>query len=176
MTCKESGIAVPFLLLVYWWLFRRKEAMGPWVIFLGSVANVTALFLAARFHFVTASNTAVIWLGGSFWAALLTQLRLWVFMLGKLVWPSSLSADYTIDDVSGISIPIAAVIFTIVIVLHAWLAAKSRLGALGVATFWLGLATVSNFIPPLSNFGGSFLLSAVGWYSDATAGSTADDT
>ena len=38
-------------------------------------------------------------------------------------------------------------VLAVVVSLQAWLISKSRMGALGVAIYWLGLATVSNFVP-----------------------------
>jgi tetratricopeptide (TPR) repeat protein len=46
---KESGIAAPVLLGVYWFLFRRGEPGGFWGVAIGSAKAVVAGFLAARF-------------------------------------------------------------------------------------------------------------------------------
>jgi tetratricopeptide (TPR) repeat protein len=147
VTCKESGMAAALLLIVYWFLFRREEAKRPWLIFLGAAVGLTTLFLAARFHFARPTTEPLPYLGGSFFHALSIQPRLWVFMLGKLVWPIGLSADYTLDNVGAISTPVALAILFIVVLLQVWLAWNSRIGALGVAMYWLGLITVSNFVP-----------------------------
>jgi tetratricopeptide (TPR) repeat protein len=147
VTCKESGLAVPFLLITYWFLFRRQEAKGPWLLFLGATTIVTALFLAARFAFAPPGAQPPGYPGGSFSGALSIQPRLWVFMMGKLIWPTQLSADYTLEDLGGLSASRALLVLVMVAGLQGWLAVKSRLGALGVAIYWLGLATVSNFIP-----------------------------
>jgi tetratricopeptide (TPR) repeat protein len=147
VTCKESGIAAAFLPAVYWFLFRRRETKGPWFLFLGGAMAVTAAFLAARFYFAPSDQDHLHYLGGSFPQVFLIQPRFWVFMMGKLVWPVNLSADYTLENVGGISLPLALLILATVVSLQVWLAAKSRLGAMGVAFYWLGLATVSNFLP-----------------------------
>jgi len=147
VTCKESGVAAAFLLIVYWFLFRRRETKGPWLLFLSAAATVTIAFLAARFLLAPASPNHLSYLGGSFFRVFLIQPRLWVFMMGRLVWPAGLSADYTLENLGGLSTPLAAAILVVVVGLQIWLARKSRLGALGVAVYWLGLATVSNFIP-----------------------------
>jgi protein O-mannosyl-transferase len=148
VTCKESGLATAGLLIVYWFLFRRDEAKGPWLWFLGGALAVTVAFLAARFAFApAASGPALTYLGGSFFQVFLPQSQLWVFMMGKIFWPVNLSADYALIDLSCLSILPSLAILAGVISLQVWLALKSRLGALGVAIYWLGLATVSNFIP-----------------------------
>ena len=149
VTCKESALAIPGVLIVYWFLFRRGEAVVPWLWFLGGVTCVTVAFLTARFLLAApAPNPNVLhYLGGSFFAVFGVQPRLWVFMMGKLLWPMPLSADYTLEDVGGLSLPVAMAILVVVILFQGWLALRSRLGALGVALFWLGLVTVSNFFP-----------------------------
>ncbi len=147
VTCKESGIATALLLIVYWFLFRRQEPRRPWLCFLGAATAVTAVFLTARFVFAPPNQVQLSYLGGSFPHVFLIQPRLWVFMMGQLLWPAHLSADYTLQNMSALTSPLALVILLAVILLQAWLASKSRLAALGVAIYWLGLVAVSNFIP-----------------------------
>jgi len=147
VTCKESGVAVAPLLIVYWFLFRRGEPKRPWLIFLGTATAFTAMFLVARFQLAPPYPTRMTYLGGSFFQVLLVQPRLWIFMMGKLCWPTPLSADYTLENLDGIAAPMAWIILIVVLLLQGWLSTKSRIGALGVAVYWLGLATVSNFMP-----------------------------
>jgi len=147
VTCKESGLAASLLMVVYWFLFRRQEAKRPWLIFLGSALAATAGFLAARFYFAPVNLNPPPYLGGSLAHVFFIQPKFWVFMMGKLLVPLQLSADYTVENADGISLPLALVILVLIVSLQVWLAAKNRIGALGVATFWLGLATVSNVIP-----------------------------
>jgi tetratricopeptide (TPR) repeat protein len=148
VTCKESGLAVCGLLIVYWFLYRRREAIKPWLCFLGAATAVTLAFLVARFLLApTASAHPLPYLGGSFSQVFVVQPRYWVFMMGKLIWPLNLSADYTPENLSGVTTPVAFVVLALVLLLQGWLATRSRLGALGVAIYWLGLLTVSNFIP-----------------------------
>jgi len=147
VACKESGMAAALLLVVYWFFFRRGEAKGPWFCFLGSAIMVTAFFLAIRFLWAPPSRIHLSYLGGSFSQVFWLQPRLWVYMMGKLLWPTQLSADYTLENMSGIATPFALSVLIVVVSLQAWLATKSRLGALGAAIYWLGLVTVSNFIP-----------------------------
>ncbi len=66
-------------------------------------------------------------------------------MFLKLIWPAGMSADYTIEN--GLPLLAAVPILLAVLAGQTWLALRSRLGALGMALFWLGLATVSNFVP-----------------------------
>jgi len=147
VACKESGMATALLLTVYWFLFRREKKNKPWLLFLGAAMVVTAVFLAARFYFAPPSQYHLNYLGGSLSQLFLIQPRLWVFMMGQLLWPVHLSADYSLENMDGLTTPLALAILVIVVLLQTCLAAKSRMGAVGVAMYWLGLATVSNFIP-----------------------------
>ncbi len=150
VTSKESGVAAAALLIIYWFLFRRRETKLPWLLFLAAAMTVTVAFLAARFLWAPPASPGMaplVYLGGSFFQVFTIQPRLWVFMMGKLVWPSQLSVDYTEENVAGLSMFLTLAILIVVVLLQAWLAWKSRTGALGVAIYWLGLATVSNFIP-----------------------------
>jgi tetratricopeptide (TPR) repeat protein len=147
VSCKESGLATPLLLVVYWWVFRRGEGRGAWLGFLSSAMAASALFLGARFLFAAPNPQHVDFLGGSFAQVFWIQPQLWVFMLGKLVWPVQFSVDYRLEEVTGFAPPFALAILIVFVLLQAWLAANSRLGTLGVAIFWAGLMTVSNFIP-----------------------------
>ncbi len=149
VTCKESGLAACGALVVYWFLYRRSETRRPWFLFLGAAVASSVVFLAARFLLapLLSSEQPIGYLGGSFAQVFLIQPCFWVFMMGKLLWPVHLSADYTLEDVAGLSTPLALIILAAVLALQLWLATRSRLGAMGVAIYWLGLATVSNFIP-----------------------------
>ena len=68
-------------------------------------------------------------------------------MMGKLLCPTSLSADYTLHDFDKLSLLISLPILIIVIIIQAWLARKSKIAGFGVAIYWFGLATVSNLFP-----------------------------
>ena len=149
VTCKESGLATSLVLVAYWLLFRFREARLPWLLFLGTAAALTALFLAARFSFAPSLPGALVphYLGGSLSQVFWLQPRLWVFMIGKLLLPIDLSADYTLENLDGLSTPLALVLLLVVLVFQGWLASRSRVAALGVVIYWAGLATVSNFLP-----------------------------
>ena len=145
--CKESGFAVAVLLVVYWFWYRKEETLAPWKYLLGMATALTVLFLAARFYFAPRNEVTLHYLGGSFFHFLLIQPHLWVFMFGKLLWPTQLSADYTLGNTAGLPTLIVLGILCAVVYFQSLLASTSRMGALGVAIFWLGLVTVSNFIP-----------------------------
>jgi tetratricopeptide (TPR) repeat protein len=145
--CKESGIAVALLMIVYWFLFHLENRRGPWLILLGAAVVVTVSVIAIILHFGVTRQLKQDYLGGSFSHVFLVQPQLWVFMLGHLLWPTHLSADYVLGDMNLPSTPIAFVILALLIAFQVWLAIKSRIGALGVAMWWIGLSTVSNIVP-----------------------------
>ncbi len=112
--------------------------------------------VARAFLMAPLSQEHLNYLGGSLSGVLVDQPRLWVFMMGKLIAPVHLSADYTLENVNDISSTVALIILTVVVGLQIWLACQSRIGALEVATYWLSLLTVSNFIPLNRIFGDRF--------------------
>ncbi|MCE0483986.1 MAG: tetratricopeptide repeat protein [Methylacidiphilales bacterium] len=144
---KESGIAAILGALTYWYLFRRAEAKTTWMVLFSATAILIALFLAARFYFAPPATFHFFYIGGSFGQMLLIQPRLWVFMMDQMAWPFHLSADYTPGNSADISFFHSFVVLGLVILGQSWLAAQSRIGALGAALYWLGLVTVSNFVP-----------------------------
>jgi hypothetical protein len=127
---KESGIAVALLVIVYWFFFRRREARRPWFLFFGAALAVTAAVMAAIFLVAVSGQMKLHYLGGSLGQVFLIQPQLWVFMMGQLLWPANLSADYTLEDMSLPSTPAAVAILLVVAGLQAWLARRSRIGAL----------------------------------------------
>lgn len=147
--CKESGVVTALLLVTYWFLFRRRETKRPWFWFLGAAMTVTTAFLAARFYLAAPNPNPLGYLGGSFSQVFLIQPRLWGFMMEKLLWPAQLSGDYMLQDVlqTAFSTALAFLILVMVGLLQTLLTFRSQIGALGVIIYWLGLSTVSNFVP-----------------------------
>lgn len=144
---KESGMAVALLLIVYWFLFRRRDTKGPWFLFLGTALAVTAAVMFTILRFAVSGQVHLDYLGGSFGQVFVIQPHLWVFMLGQLLWPTHLVAEYTLVDMNLPSTPVALAALAVVLASQTWLVLHSRIGALGVAMWWLGLATVSNLLP-----------------------------
>jgi tetratricopeptide (TPR) repeat protein len=144
---KESGITAALIIVAYRFLFRQKEDTKPWFWFISATMAVTAAFLAARFLLAPPARDVYHYLGGSLSNVFWIQPRVWVFMMGQIAWPTHLSADYTAENIRGYSTTGAIAVLVLVISFQGWLANKSRIGALGVALYWLALATVSNFVP-----------------------------
>lgn len=148
---KETGIAVAGMVFLYWLLYRRKEPVRRWVVLIGCVILVTAIFLAARFALQPRISQIFLhppaYIGGSFAKVFEIQPRIWVFLFGCIVWPLHLSADYVPQNVAGVTLPAACTVLVVFVAMQTVLAWKNRLAAMGVAMFWLGFAPVSNFLP-----------------------------
>ena len=158
---KETGIAGPFLLGVYWLLFRRKESGKKWAVLIGAAFLVAFGVLGARFYFQPPVSHIFIhppqYLGGSLARVFEIQPRLWVFQLTGIFWPFGLSADYVPANVAWLSLPVALIVLALCLGLQGLLGWKSRLALFGTAFFWFGLAPASNFVPMFRPLADRFL-------------------
>jgi len=158
---KETGIAGPFLLGIYWLLYRRDEAGKRWAVLIGASFLVAFAFLGARFYFQPEVSHIFIhppqYLGGSLAKVFEIQPRLWVFQLTCIFWPFGLSADYVPANVAWLSLPVALIVLALFLGLQALLGWRSRLALFGAAIFWLGLAPASNFVPMFRPLADRFL-------------------
>jgi tetratricopeptide (TPR) repeat protein len=100
---KESGIVLLAAMLAYDGLVRRgvRDA-APYVL----VVGVFALYAAARWYVAQAgplpeetSSLDNPLLEAPFWSGRLTALRVVALQVGQLVWPATLSADYSFAQV-----------------------------------------------------------------------------
>ena len=146
---KESGFACCLLLIVYWFIYRRHEVRKPWYYVLGGSVLVTAGFLVARgvLALPPPNPEGLGYPHGTIFGLAIEQPRLWVFMMGKIIWPATLSGDYRLPDIADLSAAVAIPILLVVLLGQLWLALRSNVAAMGVAIFWFGLATVSNLVP-----------------------------
>ncbi|MFZ4682072.1 MAG: tetratricopeptide repeat protein [Terrimicrobiaceae bacterium] len=148
---KETGIAGPFLLGIYWLIFRRDEPGKRWAVLIGASFLVALAFLSARFYFQPPVSHIFTkppqYLGGSLAKVFEIQPRLWTFQLTCLFWPFGLAADYVPQNVAWISLPAGLVSLAVLLAVQGLLGWKSRVALFGAAIFWLGLAPVSNFLP-----------------------------
>ncbi len=156
---KESGVAGPASLAVYWFLFRRRDkfAHRSWLLLLAATSVAVVAFLCVRFalepknSIIFTSEPAPIvkaWPSLPSWPAFCSvQTRIWTAEWARIFWPSGLCADYTGESLrpyeGGVSLLAVAVALLLTGVL-AWL---NRLAALALAVFWFSLLPVSNFIP-----------------------------
>lgn len=148
---KETGAAAPFLIGLYWLGYRRKEPIRAWAGLLAACFAAAGLFFAARFSLQVKDSQIFLHpaapLANTMTGIFPIQMRIWTYLIRAIFWPVELSADYTAQNVLWISQALAIGTMVAFVAAQAWLAWKSRLGLLGAATFWLGLAPVSNFMP-----------------------------
>ncbi|MEO6053719.1 MAG: tetratricopeptide repeat protein [Chthoniobacterales bacterium] len=148
---KETGVAAPFLLGLYWLLYKRGERSRDWAVFITCAFFVVGAFIFARFAFqpqmVKTFVQAPTYLGGSFAKVFLYEPRIWAFLIHNIFWPFHLSADYVVKDMAWISLPAALVTLALFVSAQFGLAWKNKVALFGVVLFWLALAPASNFIP-----------------------------
>ncbi len=148
---KETGLAAPVLLFLYWLIFRREEGVRRWMPFLASAVVVVGAFAAARFGLAAKESQIVLfrpeYIGGSISGVWAVQPRLWAFLVKNIFWPHPLSGDYIPMNAGIISPAMAWMILATLGAAVGFLCWRSRLACLGTAFFCLGLAPVSNFMP-----------------------------
>jgi len=148
---KESGIAAPAVIGLYWLLFRRGEPGSFWPAAIGAAKLVVILFLVARF-LLEPSPSRIFevrpqYPGGSLWAALTLEPRILALYAQLILLPVNLCADYGLYSVQHLPLP-AALAVVAALVAAAVLAIRSdRRMALAVALVVVPLLPVSNLVP-----------------------------
>jgi tetratricopeptide (TPR) repeat protein len=148
---KESGIAAPVVLALYWRLFRSGEPRAFWTVAVvgGKVAMIA--FLAARF-LLQPERSAIFesrpeYPGGSFATAMLLEPRILALYAQLIVFPVNLCADYGLSSVRHLPLPVSLVIIAgLAAAAVAGIRADRRM-ALAVALVVVPLLPVSNLFP-----------------------------
>jgi tetratricopeptide (TPR) repeat protein len=148
---KESGIAAPAVLAVYWWLFRRDEPRAFWQVAVGGGAAAASAFLAARFLLEPATSAIFEakpqYPGGSFATAMAIEPRILALYAQLVVLPVNLCADYGIYSVRHLPLPVALAILAVLVAAAVFAIRADRRMALAVALIVLPLVPVSNLFP-----------------------------
>lgn len=148
---KETGIAGPPLLVVFWLLFRRNQSWRAWGLLATATTAAVGAFYALRF--ALEPKPSLIFTGlpqaiapsGIDW--LLVQSRIWSAEFLRVLWPTHLCADYGPYNLRNIDGTLALVsIFTLGIV-QALLWIWNRKTAMANAVIWAALLPVSNLVP-----------------------------
>ncbi len=157
VAAKESGVAGPASLAVFWWLFRRRRSAAAscsrrgWILLLAATGAACGAFLIARFTMEPAQSVIFTERPQPIapnWAELtLIQTRIWAAELLRIVWPAGLCADYTGYSIRGVTLLPAIFGVAAFVGLQAMFGLRNRMIALGAAVFWFSLLPVSNFIP-----------------------------
>lgn len=148
---KETGIAAPLLVGIYWWLFRRGETGRFWLAAIGGGAAVTAAFLMARFLLEPAQSAIFEakpqYPGGSLAAAMQIQPRILALYAQLALLPVNLCADYGLYSVRHLPLPLALVLLAVVAAAAIWAVRADRRMALAIAMILVPLLPVANLIP-----------------------------
>ena len=148
---KESGIAAPMILGVYWLLFRRAEPRPFWVLAICGGKLAAIAFLAARF-LLEPAHSAIFeakpqYPGGSFLAAMAIEPRILALYAQLVAFPVNLCADYGLYSVRHLPLPMAIVILTGLVAVAVVAIRADRRMALACAIIVLPLVPVSNLFP-----------------------------
>lgn len=148
---KESGIATPFIVGIYWLLFRRREPGSFWPVAIGGAKLVTLTFLAARFLLEPAPSQIFEarpeYPGGSFAAALAIEPRILALYAQLIVMPVNLCADYGLYSVRHLPLAVAIAILAGLVAAATVAIRADRRMALAVALIMLPLVPVANLVP-----------------------------
>jgi hypothetical protein len=157
---KENGVAGPFLLALYWYLFRRNEDRKYWVSLISLSFLWVTLFLAARFilqpKVSTISPDLPGYLGGSFPEMLKIEPRFCILALQSVFFPFALSADYGAYSVRFFNTPISILILLVILMAAFKICQHRYVLKFGFLCFLLPLIPVSNLVPIFLPFADRF--------------------
>ena len=148
---KESGIAVPVVIGLYWLLFRRGERGRFWPVAISGATLVVLLFLAARF-LLEPSPSRIFearpqYPGGSLWAALAIEPRILALYAQLILLPVNLCADYGLYSVRHLPLPVALAVVAALAAAAVIAIRSDRRIALAIALVVVPLLPVSNLVP-----------------------------
>ncbi len=148
---KESGIAAPAVIGLYWLLFRRGERGSFWPVAIGGAKLVVLFFLVARFLLEPSPSrifeTRPQYPGGSLWAALAIEPRILALYAQLLLLPVNLCADYGLYSVRHLPLPVALVVVATLVAAAVLAIRSDRRMALAIALVVVPLLPVSNLVP-----------------------------
>ncbi len=148
---KENAVVIPFVLLAYWFVFRRQESPKLWLGTIGLSFALAGGFMVARFSLETPDSAIFTespqYPGGSLQSALLLLPRILSLYVLNIVWPLHLAADYGLYSVRFLSLPLAIGILIFLIAGSLFLLWKDRRTAIPLFLIAGSLLPVLNLIP-----------------------------
>jgi tetratricopeptide (TPR) repeat protein len=148
---KENGVVAPLFLLIYWFVVRKASQWRIWIKPIVAGFAATAIFMILRFSVVPAKSLIFFqkaaYLGDSFRQMLAIQPRIWTFQLLELIWPNLLCADQTGYSIRNVTLPVALIVLTIMIIVAVLLCRKNTGFGAGILFFFLAMLPTSNFLP-----------------------------
>jgi tetratricopeptide (TPR) repeat protein len=148
---KESGIAAPAAVGVYWLLVRRREGGWYWPVTIGGGTLVVLIFLVARFLLEPTPSKIFEarpqYPGGSLGAAMAIEPRILALYAQLILLPLNQCADYGLFSVRHLPLPVALPIIA-GLALAAWFMIRAdRRMAVAVALIVFSLLPVANLVP-----------------------------
>ncbi|MFM8434370.1 MAG: tetratricopeptide repeat protein [Planctomycetia bacterium] len=148
---KESGVAAPVVIGIYWLVFRRGEQGWFWPVVIGGAKLAVVAFLAARFLLEPTPSkifeSRPQYPGGSLAAAMLIEPRILALYVQLVAIPVNLCADYGLHSVLHLPLPVALAVVAAVIMAAALAIRADRRMALATGLVMVPLLPVANLVP-----------------------------
>jgi hypothetical protein len=148
---KESGIAAPAVIGIYWLFFRSSERGWFWpTVICGATVAVIA-FLITRFMLEPIPSrifeSRPQYPGGSLAAAMLIQPRILALYVQLLLVPVNLCADYGLHSVAHLPLPVALAVVAAVVAAAGVALWHDRRLTIALALIVVPLVPVLNLVP-----------------------------
>lgn len=148
---KESGIAAPAVIGVYWLVFRRGDRDWFWPIVTGGAKLAVLGFLAARFllepEVSRIFESRPQYPGGSLATAMMIEPRILALYAQLVVLPINLCADYGPHSIAHLPLPVAMAVLVALVVAAVLASRADRRMLLAITLIVVPLLPVSNVIP-----------------------------
>ena len=148
---KESGIAAPAVIGVYWLVVRRRERGLFWPVSFGGGTLVVIVFLIARFLLEPTPSKIFEarpqYPGGSLAAALAIEPRILALYAQLILLPLNQCADYGLFSVRHLPLPVAIPIVAGLTVAAWFMIRADHRMAVAVALVVFSLLPVANLVP-----------------------------
>lgn len=148
---KESGIAAPAVIGIYWLLFRSSERGWFWPTVIGGATVAVIAFLIARFVLEPMPSrifeSPPRYPGGSLAAAMLIQPRILALYVQLLLVPVNLCADYGLHSVAHLPLPVALAVVAAVGAAAGVVLWHDRRMTIALALIVVPLLPVLNLVP-----------------------------
>jgi tetratricopeptide (TPR) repeat protein len=148
---KESGIAAPAVIGIYWLLVRRREGGWFWPVTVGGGTLVVIIFLIARFLLEPTPSRIFEarpqYPGGSLSAAMAVEPRILALYAQLILLPLNQCADYGLFSVRHLPLPVAIPIIVGLAVTASFMIRADRRMAVAVALIVFSILPVANLVP-----------------------------
>ena len=148
---KESGVAAPAAIAVYWLAIRRGERGWFWPVVVGGATVAVVGFLMARFLLEPTPSKIFEqrpqYPGGSLAAAMLIEPRILALYAQLVFLPVNQCADYGLHSVSHLPLPLAVGVVAVVGAAYALAIRADRRIAVAATLIGAPLLAVANLFP-----------------------------